>query len=186
MAEYYLVSQLPSLDGLSENAPLPITEARFLQLCEQLLNKKACAELAKITLKPARDGEQVKSNKLIEQWNEAERTLRLALAKLRADKMGKTFECELQSFPVLIQQAARTAIEIESPMDAEKFLTRTRLDLLETLRPMDSFSQEYVYYYLLKIKLLERIKQFDTASGEQAYKNIYQSILHGEKPEVLQ
>ena len=26
MAEYYLISQLPSLDGLSENVPMPITK----------------------------------------------------------------------------------------------------------------------------------------------------------------
>ena len=29
MAAYYLVAQLPSLDGLGERAPLPITEERF-------------------------------------------------------------------------------------------------------------------------------------------------------------
>ena len=30
MAEYYLISQLPSLDGISEATPVPITEERFL------------------------------------------------------------------------------------------------------------------------------------------------------------
>ncbi len=29
MAEYYLISQLPSLDGISENTPIPITEEQF-------------------------------------------------------------------------------------------------------------------------------------------------------------
>ena len=32
MAEYYLMSQLPSLDGVGENAPLPITEKDFLEV----------------------------------------------------------------------------------------------------------------------------------------------------------
>ena len=41
MAEYYLISQLPSLDGLSENVPMPITEERFFELCERFLNKKS-------------------------------------------------------------------------------------------------------------------------------------------------
>lgn len=41
MAAYYLIAQLPSLDGLGERAPLPITEERFLQLCQSFLSKKA-------------------------------------------------------------------------------------------------------------------------------------------------
>ena len=185
MAEYYLVSQLPSLDGCSENAPLPITQARFEELCEQLLNKKAMAVLSEITLNPPRDGEKTASA-VVSQWLDAERTLRLALAKLRAEKMNKPFDCELQSFPASVLQAARTAIEIESPMEAEKFLNRFRLELLEALRPTDSFSQEFVFYFALKLKLLDRVRQFDTERGQEAYKNIYQSILNGDNPEVLQ
>ena len=37
--------------------------------------------------------------------------------------------------------------DIESPMEAEKLLNRYRLDFLETLRPMDSFSEDFVFYY---------------------------------------
>ena len=33
MAEYYFMSQLPSLDGINENVAVPITEERFLDLC---------------------------------------------------------------------------------------------------------------------------------------------------------
>ncbi len=185
MAEYYLVSQLPSLDGLAENALLPVTQARFNELCGQLLNKKALAELAKITLNPPRDAEKTASA-VVSQWLENERMLRLALAKLRADKMGKHFDCELQSFPANISQAARAAIEIENPMDAEKFLNRFRVELLDNLRPSDAFSLESVFWYSLKLKLLDRVRQFDTESGQAAYKNIYQSILNGENPEVVQ
>ena len=38
MAEYYLMSQLPSLDGVGENTPLPITEERFSELCHRFLS----------------------------------------------------------------------------------------------------------------------------------------------------
>ena len=41
MAEYYFMSQLPSLDGIGEQVPLPITEERFLELCHRFLGKKA-------------------------------------------------------------------------------------------------------------------------------------------------
>jgi hypothetical protein len=71
-------------------------------------------------------------------------------------------------------------------MEAEKFLNRYRLEFLESLRPTDSFSEEYVYFYGLKLRLLLRIRKFDTQSGEVAYRNIYDSVMNGEKSEVIQ
>lgn len=185
MAEYYLISQLPSLDGISENTPIPVTEKQFFELCSRFLGKKALAELNKLTLVPSRNYEQ-SSSALIEKWNEGERDLRLALAKLRADKMNKHFDAGIQSFSVGLLQAARTAIETESPMEAEKFLNRYRLEFLETLRPMDSFSEEFVFYYGLKLKLIERMRKFDLQSGETAYRKIYDSIMLEDKTEVIQ
>lgn len=185
MAEYYLISQLPSLDGIGENAPMPITQERFEELCFRFLSKKARCELEKLTLAPPRNPER-STSALVEKWNEGERNLRLALAKLRADKMNKHFDSDSQAFPVGLLQAARAAVEFESPMEAEKFLNHYRLDFLETLRPMDSFSEEFVFYYGLKLKLIERIRKFDADSGETAYRNIYDSILNGERSEVIQ
>ena len=185
MAEYYLISQLPSLDGINENTPLPITSERFAELCRRFLGKKSQGELEKITLVPSRKSEK-SSSALLERWNEGERNLRFALAKLRADKMNKHFEADNQSFSVGLLQAVRTAVEIESPLEAEKFLNKYRLDFLESLRPMDSFSEEFVYYYGLKLKLIERIRQFDSECGESAYRNIYNSIINNERSEVIQ
>ncbi|MBR7149691.1 MAG: DUF2764 family protein [Oscillospiraceae bacterium] len=185
MAEYYLISQLPSLDGISENTPLPITEERFLELCQRFLSKKAVGELLGLSVVPPR--EPVRSaSALIEAWNEGERNLRLVLGRLRAEKMNKQFDAENTSLPVGLVQAARTAMELESPMEAEKFLSRFRLDFLETLRPMDSFSEDYVFYYWLKLKLLSRISKFDTKIGEEEYKNIYNSIMNKDRLEAAQ
>ena len=184
MAEYYLISQLPSLDGLSENVPMPITEERFTELCERFLSKKSQEELHKLTLMPSRDYEKSNSS-LVEAWNDGERKLRLVLGKARADKMKKQFEMNENSIPVELQQAVREAVEIENPMEAEKFLNKYRLEFLETLRPMDSFSEDFVFYYGLKLKIISRIKQFDKESGETAYKNIYGSIMNGERLEVI-
>ena len=78
MAEYYLISQLPSLDGLSENTQMPVTENQFFELCSRFLGKKALAELNGITLIPSKDYKK-SSSALIEKWNEGERNLRLAL-----------------------------------------------------------------------------------------------------------
>jgi hypothetical protein len=79
---------------------------------------------------------------------------------------------------------AASAAEIENPLEAENFLLRYRLQFLETLRPMDSFSLEYIFYYALKLKLLSRVRQFDTNIGENTYKEIYNSILNGERVEA--
>ena len=185
MAEYYLISQLPSLDGINENTPLPITSERFEELCLRFLGKKAQAEFLKLTLAPPKISEK-SSSPLVEKWNEGERNLRLALAKLRAEKMNRHYDGEADGLSPVLLQAVRTAAENESPMEAEKFLNKYRLDFLETLRPADSFSQEFVFYYGLKLKLIERIRKFDAESGETAYRNIYNSIMNGEKTEVIQ
>ncbi len=185
MAEYYLVSQLPSLDGISENTPLPITSERFGDLCQRFLGKKSYIESEKLTLVPPRNPEK-SSSALIEKWNEGERNLRFALAKIRAEKMNKNFDIENKSFSPALLQAVRTAVDIESPLDAETFLNKYRLDFLETLRPADSFSEEFVFYYGLRLKLLERIRKFDSESGEIAYRNFYDSIINGDRSEVIQ
>ena len=184
MAEYYLISQLPSLDGISENMPLPITEERFTELCSRHLGKKARNEMKNLTLLPPKDFEH-SGSALLKAWNESERNLRLALGKARAEKMKKTFDAENLILPAEYIKIANTAIEIDNPMEAEKFLNRYRLELLESLRPMDNFSEDFVFYYGLKLKLLLRIRQFDTDAGEAAYRNIYNSILIGESLEDI-
>ncbi len=183
MAEYYLNSQLPSLDGISENTPLPITEERFLDLCRQFLKKKTFGEIEKITLVPDLSFEK-SSSALFTEWCCWERELRLALAKARAEKLGKTFDLKNESATAELTRVANAAVEIENPLEAENFLLRYRLDFLETLRPMDVFSEAYVFYYALKLKLILRIRRFDRELGEKAYKNIYSSILNGERLEA--
>ena len=183
MAEYYLVSQLPSLDGVGEETVPPITEERFLELCGRFLGKKAQGELQKITLLPPRDG-VVSASAVLRAWHEGERSLRLALAKVRAGKMKKPFEEEEQAPSPALLKTAEAAAEMEDPLKAEQLLHRYRLDFLESLRPMDSFSEEFVYYYGLKLKLLFYIRRFNAAAGEAAYKNIYGSILNGDRLEV--
>lgn len=183
MAEYYLVSQLPSLDGLGENAPIPITEERFLEICHQLLGEKALNELEGVTLVPSLNFEK-SSSALVEAWNEGERALRLALCKARAEKQNKPYDLQNRNLPLELLKVAASAAEIENPLEAENFLLRYRLQFLETLRPMDSFSLEYIFYYALKLKLLSRVRQFDTNLGENTYKEIYNSILNGERLEA--
>ena len=185
MADYYFISQLPSLDGIGEDAPLPITEERFAELCDRFLGKRAKAVLEKLTLSPKRQGEG-SGSALIDAWHESERSLRFALGRIRAEKLGRSFDTEGRPLPADCIKAARTATEAKTPMEAERYLNGYRLEILEALRPMDGFSEDHIFYYALKLKLLLRIRQFDTVSGEHAYKNIYDSILNGDRLEATQ
>lgn len=184
MAEYYLVSQLPSLDGIGENTPLPITVERFDEICERFLGKKAWEEMKKITLVPPREPVSTGSA-FIDGWLGAERNLRLALAKIRADKLNKSFDIGNTILPAEYLKAAVTASEMVDPLEAEKYLNRYRLDILEAQRPMDGFSEDYIFYYGIKLKLICRIRGFDTAAGEDEYKNIYNSVLKADSLEVV-
>lgn len=185
MAEYYyLISQLPSLDGIGENTQIPITQERFLELCTQFLGKRAKNVIEKITLTPSMNGEQ-SGSALIDAWNESERDLRLALAKARAEKMHKTFDDANRLLPAQYVKTASTAIEMDDPMGAEEYLNRFRLGILEELRPTDNFSEEYIFYFGLKLRLIERIRRFDTETGETVYRNIYNSILNGDRLEEM-
>lgn len=185
MAEYYLISQLPSLDGISENTPLPISEERFTELCNRLLGKKSQEIMKKLTLSPPKDFES-SGSALIDSFNESERNLRFALGKARAKKMKKPFDTENRILPIEYIKVASTAIEMENPMEAEKYLNHYRLEMLEVLKPLNNFSEDYICYYGLKLKLILRTRQFDTKTGEKAYRNIYNSILNGDRLEAKQ
>lgn len=185
MAEYYLISQLPSLDGLSDNMPVPITEERFYDICNRILGKKAQNELSRVSLVPPRTYEP-SGSQVLEAWNRGEQNLRLALGKARADKLNKQFDTENRTFTADLMQAVRTAVEMDSPLEAENQLNRYRLEYLESLRPMDCFSEDFVFYYCLKLKLILRMRQFDAESGKSAYRNIYNSIMNGGGLEVRQ
>lgn len=183
MAEYYFIAQLPSLDCIDEVTPLPITEERFLELSERFLSKKAWREMSMLTLVPKVNCEK-SSSALVEAWNQGERKLRFALANARANKGNKKFELGNTVLPLELIKVANTAVEMSDPLEAEKYLNAYRLGFLEALRPADSFSEDFVFYYGLKLKLISRLKQFDVEAGTSAYRNIYNSILDGDGLEV--
>lgn len=185
MSQYYLMAQLPSLDCVGDTAPLPITEERFYELCHRFLGKKATGILEALTLAPARDGAAVRSP-LVEAFNTYERQLRLALGLARAAKLQKPFDAGDASIPASVQQTANTAVSMDDPLAAEAFLSQLRLEHLESLRPGDAFSEEAVFYYGLKLKLLSRMRQFDESRGQAAYQTIYDSILHQDKQEATE
>ncbi|MBE6940430.1 MAG: DUF2764 family protein [Ruminococcaceae bacterium] len=182
MNQYYLMAQLPSLDGLGETAPLPITEETFFDICSRSLSEAGMARLRSVTLSPDRDV-QPEGSALLDAWNQGERQLRLALGALRAARMKKSFDPGEETPPPAVMQAARTAMSMEDPLAAERYLNQYRMSFLDQLRPMDHFSEDSVFYYILKLKLHLRMRRFDVQRGQAAYRNIYDSILHEDNQE---
>ena len=75
-------------------------------------------------------------------------------------------------------------MDAENPLEAEMLLFNHRINFLESLRPMDNFSEDFVFYYGLKLKLIMRKREFDTKSGQGAYRNIYDFIINGDRLEA--
>ncbi len=185
MSLYYLIPQLPSLDGIGDGVPLPITEERFISLCVEHIGRRATERLYKLTLTPPKEQEKTGS-KLIDAWFSDERQLRLALCRFRAAKLNKSDDARAIHLPHDLLQTARTAVEMDDPLEAEKYLNHHRLAHLESLRPTDAFSEDALLYYGLKLKLLQRIRGFDEARGMTAYRTIYDSIMRGGEAEAKQ
>lgn len=183
MNQYYLIAQLPSLETASETTALPITEERFYELCKSNLGKRAWNALSGLTLVPKKQYKK-SGYSFIDNWNQWEKNFRLALAGARAEKMKKPFEGGTGEVSAELLQTVRQAVEMEDPLEAERYLTRVRLDFLETLRPADSFSETMLFYYALKLKLILRIQQFDKSKGQNAYRKIYGLIMYGGGQEV--
>ncbi len=183
MAEYYLISQLPSLDSCTVGMPPPISEEGFFELCKASLNERVLSVLESLTLTPARTAEP-SGSRLVDKFNDGERKLRLALGKARAELMGKVFDTGDAEILPSVMQTAMAEAQRTSPMEAELALCSYRLALLEQIRPIDGFCEEYLYYFGLKLKLLWRICRFERELGEREYKKIYSSVLNGEELEA--
>ncbi len=182
MNQYYLISQLPGLDGLDGRAPLPIHVDQFMDVCSRFLGEKSMKVQRQLTLVPNRVV-QASGSQLLDSWNQEERQLRLALGNARAAKMKKAFDSGDAQLPVHAVQTAKTAVEMTDPLAAEMYLNQYRIERLNSLRPMDAFCEDSVYFYGLKLMLLERIQKFDTEKGIAAYQNIYDSILNRDNQE---
>ena len=172
---YYLVAQLPSL-SLDTEVPMPITEEYFLELASRFLDKKSLKTLSELTLEPPKEVSKVSST-LVKKWFDFERTLRFALAEIRARRLKKEVDIQQKECPAFILEIARTACGFESPLEAELYLAKQRMNFLTSITPSDIFCTDSVFAYALKLKLLARLRVFNEEIGMSSYKQIYEKIL---------
>ena len=184
---YYLGAQLPYLI-YGQNPPMSSRD--FLALAREQMSSSDAALLDYCTLDPApyqagdtgpsyaEQGSSVKSA-LLDRWKEWERTLRLNLASNRAQKY-KREGVSLADAPVIpadAANAAKNAMAIESPLEAEIFLDNARWNAIESFQDLSVFSESSIYAYLLKLLLMERRAAFKTEEGFDEYKGLYAAIL---------
>lgn len=170
---YYLAAQLPAL---VPGAPAPMGSAQFKELCAGLLSAGDAALLGRCVLEPSAD-EAATGSDLLDGWLAWERALRLNLAKARAAKLKRDFGLEPPVDPLDAAAAARAALALESPLEAELFLDRARWAAIESLTGFDYFGRDTAYAYLLKLLLLERKALFRAEEGFAEYKAAYASVM---------
>ena len=180
MAYYYLVSQLPNISGAEGKSVLPLNSSSFRELCCRFLSEDEKLQVQGLSLVPPKEKSSTGSV-FLDTWYEKERSLRYALAQIRAQKMKKDASVLPSGVTADIVQAARTAVGMDSPLSAEQFLFDYRIRLLDEIRPLDSFSVDAVYAYGIKLLLVERMKKFDAEIGKTSYHKIYDNILEGDK-----
>ena len=178
-SQYYLVSQLPAVENI-ESKQLPITEKYYRDLCSRFLDEKSLKIVDSLSLEPPKK-EVRTGSAFLDAWNDRERALRMALAQVRALKMKKESDPLPGSCTADVLQAARTAVGMDSPLAAEEFLNKYRMETLKSLTPIDTFSVDAVFAYGLSLMLAQRMKKFDVETGKVSYHKIYDEILEESK-----
>ncbi|MCF0242262.1 MAG: DUF2764 family protein [Treponema sp.] len=155
---------------------MPLSESSFIELCSRYMSENEKKVISNLSLVPPRETADTGSS-FLNTWYQKERDLRLALAQIRAQKMKKDSFMLPGTCTQDIQQAARTAVGMDSPLSAEQYLYEYRLKLLDEISPIDGFSTDAVYAYGIRLMLVSRMKKFDGEKGVSAYHRIYDSIL---------
>ena len=186
---YYFIAQLPHL-VYGQAASMTVAAFKILAAENVSASDRALLDLCTLDLVPAEglpaSGEAPKpsSSAYINRWRAWERALRLHLARLRfqrlkGDMASSDFAAPAdppEGFPDAAL-AAKAALAIESPLEAELFLDKSRWDLVEALQGFDYFHVNTVFGYLLKLLLMERRSAFKAEEGFAEYKGLYASVM---------
>jgi hypothetical protein len=119
------------------------------------------------------------NSSFIDGWYAWERALRLQLARYRAQSLKRDGAAPVDppGSPPEADAAAKAALALESPLEAELLLDKARWDAIGALEGLDYFGRNTVYSYLLKLLLMERRSAFKPREGFAEYKALYASIM---------
>ena len=182
---YYLMAQLPTL---SDSAAPGISYKDFLSLAERFLSAGDIKTLNELSLIPPKEGAKKTGSAVIDSWYQYERALRFSLARARAAKLKRdslagnagldsSFVSEAIAASFGASAAAKAAVEIDSPMEAELSLDKARFAFARDLGTGHFYDSEAVFAYALMLLIKERSACFSAEAGKAEYMRIYNSIL---------
>jgi hypothetical protein len=184
---YYLVAQLPNL---TYGQQATMSAAYFRILAKSFLSAADGDLLDLVGLDPqpkTADDEgaaayigkaPASGNDFIDRWREWERALRLNLARTRFQQLKREGGIpDAPDYPPDAAAADKTAVVMDSPLEAEIALDKARWDAIEAILGLSYFSENTVFAYLLKLLILERRLSFKTEEGFKEYKALYAAIL---------
>jgi hypothetical protein len=168
-----------------------MSSAHFRDLAKSLMNAKDGALLDAVSLDPAPEGSGISGkpsyaenaaasgSEFIDQWREWERTLRLNVARYRAQRIKREAPLEPPTQPAdAVAAVVKAAAVVESPLEAEMVLDKARWEAIGYLQGLDNFSENVAYAYLLKLLIMERRLSFKMEEGFKEYKSLYAAILN--------
>jgi len=193
---YYLAAQLPYL--IYGQKP-PMSSAEFRNLAKPLLNSSDGMFFDLVNLDPEdkTEADYKRSEpsyaeyaprsgcEFVDKWREWERTLRLNLARQRAQKakLEGSVTVEPPALPTdAVAAVVKAMTTTESPLDAELLLDKARWEAIEDLQGINYFDRNTIFAYLLKLILLERHAMFNVEKGSAEYNSLYASILESVQP----
>jgi len=175
---YYLMAQLP---GIVPGGSPSITYGRFAETASRFLDARDKAILDGLSLEPPRTPEKTGSA-LVDDWYAFERALRLSLRKIRAAKMSRDAQTTADDEASVYAESgtaliARNATAFDSPLEAEKYLDKARMDFIQGRAATHGFDSDAVFAYGLTLLLNERARRFTAEAGRASYTTIYNQIL---------
>jgi len=167
---YYLGAQLPYL---VYGQAVPMSAEAFKAMAAEKLDAPEKGALDYCVLKP---GVKATAWEFVNKWQDWEKSLRLNLAKGRAAKLKREAP-DAPDYPADAAAAAKLALQAESPLEAEIALDKARWAAIDGFAGIGQFTENAIYAYLLKLRLMERRLSFKTEEGFNEYKTLYASIL---------
>ncbi len=171
MIFYYNITALPTI-WLGEK--VPISEEKFLQFAEDTLQPEDYHVLSKSRLGFSEPTGFVFADQILS-W---EKELRLELAKARLAKLK--FEPprplpDSDGRHVLLEKA-RTALAMDSPLEAECYLNNLRWCFIEEMGVSHFFDLEALIVYYFKLQIALRQEKFQKDLGREAFEKTYAAV----------
>ncbi len=153
---YYLVASLPYLKF--EEKP-PISKKKFIDECAKWLTPSDM----EIILAAEKGCQKIRcaNAEALKEWKTFEGDLSKELAAIReARKKGEEIKTS---------EMFRNILREETPLLMEEKLERARWSFLEEKETEHFFDVNWLIVYFLKIKIMERMAQFDKDKGEAIF-----------------